>query len=118
MERIMKAQALQDSSSHAYMRSKKIMEINPSNAIISCIKEKCASSDTDSTLRDLVFLLLETSKLRSGFSIEDPTDFALKIDKLIHLGLGLGDGDDAEDVEDLPPIQEDSTVEGEDNAME
>ena len=66
MECIMKAQALHDITMTSFMVSKKTLEINPNHPIIAKLNEK-----------DLVKLLIDTSVLSSGFSLDKPALFAV-----------------------------------------
>ncbi|MCO5590170.1 hypothetical protein L7F22_044139 [Adiantum nelumboides] len=100
LERIMKAQALRDSSMSQYMASKKTLEINPANAIIKELMRKTEADKNDVTLKDLVNLLFDTSLLTGGFTLENPSDFAGRLYKLISLGLSIDDEPVAEDVQE------------------
>merc|ERR1712235_119087 len=113
MERIMKAQALRDTSTMGYMAAKKHLEINPDHSIVENLRQRAEADKNDKSVKDLVLLLFETALLSSGFSLEDPAVHAKRIHRMIKLGLGI-DEDDSEvdtataDDSDMPPLEGDA----------
>merc|ERR1712076_221441 len=118
MERIMRAQALKDTSTMGYMSAKKHLELNPDHAIVKTLADRVEADKNDKSIRDLIFLLYETSLLSSGFSLETPAVHSARIYRMIKLGLGIDEDDieaaedaekseDKDDGEDMPELEDD-----------
>jgi molecular chaperone HtpG len=113
MERIMKAQALRDTSTMGYMAAKKHLEINPEHSIIENLRQRAEADKNDKSVKDLVLLLFETALLSSGFSLEDPAVHAKRIHRMIKLGLGIDDDENEIDTgaiedSDMPLLEGDA----------
>lgn len=89
------------------MASKKTMEINANHSIMVELKSKSEKDSSDKTVKDLIWLIFETSLLTSGFNLEDPTYFANRIHRMIKLGLSI---DDDKMDEEMPELVKDETT--------
>ncbi|RWW87081.1 hypothetical protein BHE74_00004117 [Ensete ventricosum] len=93
MEKIMQSQSLSDATKQAYMRGKRVLEINPRHPIIKELRDRVAQDSK--VLKSLQF------DSDYGFILNDPKEFASSIYKSVQKSL------------DISP---DATVEEEDEA--
>merc|ERR1712065_8616 len=81
--------------------------VNPTHSIMTELKKKASADKSDKTVKDLIWLLFDTSLLTSGFNLDEPTQFAGRIHRMIKLGLSIDDDDEGlGDDDDLPPLEE------------
>jgi hypothetical protein len=99
MERIMKAQALGNQKPSS--ATKKIMELNPRHPIVVELNRRIKESKEDQRATDIVGLLYETAALQSGFGIDEPADFARRINRMLKASLDLDIDAEAVPVEEI-----------------
>ena len=104
MERIMKAQALRNSQMDQFMGARKIMELNPGHLIMRTLKQKVEDETIHRQCKDIVELLYSNAVLNSGFVLENPSEYADKVNKMIEVG--FCDVEEDETLEDPPDLSD------------
>jgi molecular chaperone HtpG len=83
MERIIKSQALRNNEMDELMESKRVLEINLNHKIIKTLKDKYTKKKFKKQCNDVVLLMFDTALVNSGFMLEQPSNFANKVNKMI-----------------------------------
>ncbi|KAM4110542.1 hypothetical protein ACJW30_03G201100 [Castanea mollissima] len=102
MERLMKAQALGDTSSLEFMRGRRILEINPDHPIVKDLKAACKNEPDSTDAKRAVELLYDTALISSGFSPDSPAELGNKIYEMMEMALGGRWGRSEEEEADTP----------------
>merc|ERR1711972_310140 len=100
MQRYMKSQTTSSASDSAFAigsRNQAILEINPNHQVIMQLKNAMETDPESTETEDIVLLVYETAALIGGYTIEDPGDFAARVNKLMEAqafssGSGPADG--------------------------
>ncbi|KDP36908.1 hypothetical protein JCGZ_08199 [Jatropha curcas] len=112
MERIMQSQTLTDANKQAYMRGKRVLEINPRHPIIKELRERVVKDPEDASVKQTAHLIYQTALMESGFMLSDPKDFASRIYSSVKSSLNISPDatvEEEEDVEEPEPETETET---------
>lgn len=116
MERIMQSQTLSDASKQAYMRGKRVLEVNPRHPIIKELRERVAKDPEDANVKQTAQLIYQTALMESGFMLPDPKDFASHIYSSVKSSLNINpeatveEEDDTEEPEPETETKDESSI--------
>ncbi|CAH8266671.1 unnamed protein product [Arabidopsis lyrata] len=117
MERLMKAQALGDTSSLEFMRGRRILEINPDHAIIKDLNAACKNAPESTEATRVVDLLYDTAIISSGFTPDSPAELGNKIYEMMAMAVG-GRWGRVEEEEESSTVNEGDDKSGETEVVE
>ncbi|XP_071685618.1 endoplasmin homolog [Rutidosis leptorrhynchoides] len=106
MERIMQSQTLSDASKQAYMRGKRVLEINARHPIIKELRERVVKSPEDASVKTTAQLMYQTALMESGFMLSDPKDFASRIYDSVKTSLNISPDASVEEEEEVEEVTE------------
>merc|ERR1711933_455357 len=95
MQRYMKSQTTSSASDSAFAigsRNQAILEINPNHNVIKQLKNLMETAPESDETEDMLLLVYETAALIGGYSIEDPGDFAARVNKLMESQISVSGG--------------------------
>ncbi|KAL3640991.1 heat shock protein 90 [Castilleja foliolosa] len=118
MERIMQSQTLSDANKQAYMRGKRVLEINPRHPIIKVLREKVVEDPENESVKETAQLMYQTALVESGFSVSDPKDFASRIYSSVKTSLKISPDALVEEEDDVVEEVETKEAESSPNADE
>ncbi|KAK6115203.1 hypothetical protein DH2020_007472 [Rehmannia glutinosa] len=105
MERIMQSQTLSDASKQAYMRGKRVLEINPRHPIIKELRERVVKDPEDDSVKQTAQLMYQTALMESGFILNDPKDFASRIYSSVKNSLNISPDVTVEEEDDVEEVE-------------
>ncbi|KAG8632332.1 endoplasmin homolog [Manihot esculenta] len=110
MERIMQSQTLTDASKQAYMRGKRVLEINPRHPIIKELRERVVNDPEDESVKQTAQLIYQTALMESGFMLQDPKDFASRIYSSVKSSLNISPDANVEEEDDVEETETKETA--------
>lgn len=107
MERLAMSNAHQKSDDPQrtyYLNQKKTLEINPRHPLMRELLRRVEADEADESAKEMALMMYRTATLRSGFMLQETSDFADTIEKMMRQTLGVSldeqidiDEDDADD---------------------
>lgn len=110
MERIMQSQTLSDASKQAYMRGKRVLEINPRHPIIKELRERVVNDPEDESTKQTAQLIYQTALMESGFMLPDPKDFASRIYGSVKSSLNISPDAAVEEEDEVEEVEAETSA--------
>ncbi|XP_037809649.1 endoplasmin homolog [Lucilia sericata] len=123
MERLAMSNAHQKSDDPQrtyYLNQKKTLEINPRHPLMRELLRRVEADEADESAKEMALMMFRTATLRSGFMLQETSDFADTIEKMMRQTLGVSldeqvEWDEDDDDDTTADSNEENTSSSNDN---